>query len=62
MHPIPDDALDDRLGIVGMTGSGKTYGAGTAVERLLTRGDRVIISDPLRRPKGPARLISPRSQ
>jgi hypothetical protein len=36
-HPIPDAALDDRLGFLGMTGSGKTYGAGTVVERVLRR-------------------------
>lgn len=46
-HPIPDAALDDRLGIVGMTGSGKTYGAGTCVERILAKRGRVIIPDPL---------------
>lgn len=37
-HPIPTSALDDRLAIVGTAGSGKTYAAGTAVERLLERG------------------------
>jgi hypothetical protein len=47
MHPIPDAALDDRLGFVGMTGSGKTYGAGTCVERIVANGGRVIIPDPL---------------
>jgi hypothetical protein len=31
--PIPDAALDDRLGFVGTAGSGKTYNAGTGVER-----------------------------
>lgn len=46
-HPIPDAALDDRLGFVGTTGSGKTYNAGSAVERLLDRGARVVIIDPL---------------
>lgn len=46
-HPIPTAALDDRLGIVGTSGSGKTYGAGTAVERILARKSRVIIPDPL---------------
>lgn len=46
-HPIPDEALDDRLGIVGTAGSGKTYAAGTAVERILDRGGRVVIPDPL---------------
>ena len=39
-HPVPDDALDDRLGIVGNPGSGKTYGAGIAVERILAAGGR----------------------
>jgi hypothetical protein len=46
-HPIPDAALDDRLGIVGQTGSGKTYAAGTAVERLLQKKARVVVIDPL---------------
>jgi hypothetical protein len=46
-HPIPDAALDDRLGFLGMTGSGKTYGAGTVVERVLARRGRAIIPDPL---------------
>ena len=32
-HAIPDAALDDRLAFVGTSGSGKTYAAGTAVER-----------------------------
>ena len=46
-HPIPTAALDDRLAFVGNTGSGKTYAAGTAVERLLASGARVVIPDPL---------------
>lgn len=46
-HPIPSAALDDRLAFVGTAGSGKTYNAGTAVERLLTSGARVVIPDPL---------------
>ena len=46
-HPIPDAALDDRLGFIGMTGSGKTYGAGTCIERILAKRDRLIILDPL---------------
>lgn len=46
-HPIPDAALDDRLGFLGMTGSGKTFGAGTCVERILAKRGRVIIPDPL---------------
>src|SRR6516165_9201803 len=46
-HPIPDGALDGRLGFIGMTGSGKTYGTGTCIERILAKRDRVIILDPL---------------
>lgn len=46
-HPIPNSALDDRLAFVGTSGSGKTYAAGTAVERLLATGARVVIVDPL---------------
>ena len=45
--PIPDAALDDRLAFVGTAGSGKTYAAGTAVERLLASKARVVIIDPL---------------
>lgn len=44
---IPDAALDDRLAFVGTSGSGKTYAAGTAVERLLASGAKVVIVDPL---------------
>lgn len=44
---ITDAALDDRLAFVGTSGSGKTYAAGTLVERLLAIGARVVISDPL---------------
>lgn len=46
-YPIPSEALDDRLGIVGTAGSGKTYAAGTMVERLLRSKTRVIVLDPL---------------
>jgi len=46
-HPIPDDALDDRLGFTGVSGSGKTCSAGTVVERVLARRGRVVIIDPL---------------
>jgi hypothetical protein len=46
-HPIPNTALDDRLAFVGTSGSGKTYGAGSAVERLLVSKARVVIIDPL---------------
>lgn len=46
-HPIPTAALDDRLAFVGTSGSGKTYSAGTAVERLLAAKARTVIVDPL---------------
>lgn len=46
-HPIPIEALDDRLAFVGTSGSGKTYNAGTAVEKLLNTQARVGIIDPL---------------
>lgn len=46
-YPIPDNALDDRLGFVGTSGAGKTYSAGTCVERLLYKKSRVLILDPL---------------
>lgn len=46
-YPIPDSALDDRLAIVGVSGSGKTYAAMTAVERLQERAAKVVIVDPL---------------
>lgn len=45
--PIPKDALDDRLGIVGTAGSGKTYTAMLLEERVLDRKGRVIHVDPL---------------
>jgi hypothetical protein len=47
-HPIPREALDDRLGFIGTSGSGKTYNAGTAIEILLaSHRARVVIIDPL---------------
>ena len=42
--PIPDEALDDRLGFTGTSGAGKTYSAGTVVERVLERRGRVVIT------------------
>ena len=47
MSAIPKAALDDRLAFVGTSGSGKTYAAGTAVERLLAADAKVVIVDPL---------------
>lgn len=46
-HPIPNAALDDRLGFIGTAGSGKTYNSGGTVERLLHKNARVVIVDPL---------------
>lgn len=46
-HPIPRKALDDRLGFIGTSGSGKTYNAGTAIEILLAQNARAVIIDPL---------------
>lgn len=47
-YPLPDAALDDdRLFFGGTAGAGKTYTAMGAVERLLARGARVVIPDPL---------------
>src|SRR5438067_4192302 len=45
--PLPAEALDDRIAIVGTAGSGKTYAAKGFVERLLDSGARVAIVDPL---------------
>jgi hypothetical protein len=45
--PLPADALDDRIAIVGTAGSGKTYAAKGFVERLLETGARIAIVDPL---------------
>jgi hypothetical protein len=46
-YPIPTAALDERLGWIGTSGSGKTYNAGGGVERLLQARARVVIVDPL---------------
>jgi hypothetical protein len=43
---LPPELLDQRLAIVGKTGSGKSFTACGAVECLLDRGDRVAIVDP----------------
>ncbi len=44
---LPLSALDERLAIVGTSGSGKTYGAKGLVERLVCQGARVCVVDPL---------------
>jgi hypothetical protein len=46
-YPIPHEALDDRLGWTGTSGTGKTYDSGTAIERVLHAKSRVCIVDPL---------------
>jgi len=44
---LPMSALDERIAIVGTSGSGKTYAAKGLVERLVDRGGRVCVVDPL---------------
>lgn len=44
---LPPSALDERLAIVGVSGSGKTYAAKGLVERLVDAGARVCVVDPL---------------
>lgn len=46
-HPIPDDALDADIAILGKKGRGKTYTAKGIVERLLAMKRRVLVLDPL---------------
>ena len=44
--PLPLEALDDRLAIVGRSGYGKTNAAKVMAEKLLSTGARVCILDP----------------
>ncbi len=44
---LPVAALDQRLAVVGTSGSGKTYATKGLVERLLQAGARVCVVDPL---------------
>lgn len=44
-HPLPDAALEGRLCVVGISGSGKSTTAKGGVERLLEQGRRVCIVD-----------------
>ena len=44
---LPLSALEERLAIVGTSGSGKTYAAKGLVERLVDQGARVCVVDPL---------------
>jgi hypothetical protein len=45
-HPIPDEALNSHIGILGKTGVGKSYTAKGLVERLLHLNRHVVIIDP----------------
>ena len=46
-NPIPESALPNHIGFLGITGSGKTSAAKSGiVEPALERGERVIIIDP----------------
>jgi len=44
---LPLSALNERLAIVGTSGSGKTYAAKGLVERLMDEGRRICVVDPL---------------
>jgi len=44
---LPVSALDERLAIVGTSGSGKTYAAKGLLERVMAGGGRVCVVDPL---------------
>lgn len=46
-HPLPDEALDEDIAILGRKGGGKSYTAKGIVERLLDMGRRVLVLDPL---------------
>lgn len=46
-HPIPVEALDSDIAILGRKGGGKTYTSKGIVERLLDLGRRVLVLDPL---------------
>ena len=46
MHAIPDAALDTHIGVLGRTGTGKSYTARGLVERLLGAKRQVVIVDP----------------
>lgn len=45
-HVIPDEVLETHIGILGKTGSGKTYTAKGLVERMLEQGRHVVVLDP----------------
>lgn len=45
-HPVPAVALEGHLGILGRSGSGKSYTARGLIECLLAEGRRVCVIDP----------------
>ena len=47
MGTLPLSVLDERLAIVGTSGSGKTYAAKGLLERVMAGGGRVCVVDPL---------------
>lgn len=48
MSAIPEACLQQHLGIVGKTGSGKSHTAKLAVEQVVAAGSRVCVLDPLK--------------
>ena len=42
---LPADAVTQKQAFLGMSGSGKTYGAGVFVEGLLSMGAQVVVLD-----------------
>lgn len=46
VHPLPIAVMDGKVGILGITGSGKTFTAIGLIETLLSMGRQVIIIDP----------------
>lgn len=45
-HPLPLAAMDSKVGVLGITGSGKTHSAIGMIEQLLAAGRQVIVIDP----------------
>ena len=44
---LPADAVTQKFGFLGRSGSGKTYAAGKFVEELLDQGAQVVVVDPV---------------